>query len=75
MPGGGRAGSGARQGNHSSRSETGQCQGHAPGPGEGAGLRLGESDLGIGGEPGPLAVVDGDGRGVLAGHIVGTPDT
>ena len=34
------------QGDHSPRPETGQCQGHAARHGEGAGFRLGESDLG-----------------------------
>ena len=64
MPGGGGTGSGARQRNHSPRLETSQCKGHAPRQGESAGLRFGESDLGAGGEPGPLAVGDRDGRGV-----------
>ncbi len=62
MPGGGGTGSGARQRNHSPRSETSQREGHPPRQGESVGLRFGKSDLVAGGEPGPLAIGGRDRR-------------
>ena len=73
-PGSGGVGSGARQGNHSPRPETSQCQGHAGRQSQSAGLRSGEGDGGAGGESGASRNWRRS-RALrpLAGHIVGTP--